>query len=157
MEISKLLPTLLPKAVKWAEAEARLALALGRKLTVFEASMALKAGVAAPQHIRISSVREMPIPENSLLRMAAEQTGLLGPGAQGLTLGYAVIVREGFEAPYLLAHEFRHVCQYEQAGSIAAFIPVYLQQILEFGYEQAPLEVDARSFERLAERFPYSE
>ena len=157
MDISKLLPTLLPKAIKWAEAEARLALALGRKLTVFQASMALKAGVTDPQHIRISSVRKMPLPDDPLLRMAAEQTGLLGPGTQGLTLGYSVIVKEGFEATYLLAHEFRHVFQYEQAGSIAAFLPVYLRQILEFGYEQAPLEVDARSFERLAEQFPYSE
>ena len=38
--------------------------------------------------------------------------------------------------------------QYEEAGSIADFLPVYLKQIVEFGYDSAPLEVDARAHER---------
>jgi hypothetical protein len=39
------------------------------------------------------------------------------------------------------------VHQYERAGSIAAFLPVYLQQIVELGYNNAPFEIDARSHE----------
>lgn len=37
--------------------------------------------------------------------------------------------------------------QYEQAGSIAAFLPRYLQQIVTVGYNNAPFEIDARSHE----------
>jgi hypothetical protein len=40
------------------------------------------------------------------------------------------------------------VHQYEAAGSIAAFLPLYLQQIVLYGYERAPFEVDARAHER---------
>jgi hypothetical protein len=53
----------------------------------------------------------------------------------------------GHVDPRLLRHEFRHVHQYEMAGSIIAFLPVYLGQIVQFGYRDAPLEVDARAHE----------
>jgi hypothetical protein len=49
--------------------------------------------------------------------------------------------------PQLLSHECRHVYQYEAAGSIAAFLPVYIEQIVEFGYDDAPFEQDARHHE----------
>jgi hypothetical protein len=66
----------------------------------------------------------------------------------GLTLGDGVYVCHGHGTVRLLSHEFRHVYQYEQAGSIGAFLPVYLQQIVTFGYNNAPLEVDARTHEK---------
>jgi hypothetical protein len=104
-------------------------------------------GVQKPDLIRVAGVEQLPLPEQPALREAALQTGLLGPGAVGITLGYAVIVRRGHATTCLLSHEFRHVYQYESAGSIAAFLPVYLKQIVEFGYDDAPLEIDARSHE----------
>ena len=68
----------------------------------------------------------------------------------GLTLGYAVLICRGHESrPRLLSHEFRHVYQYEAAGSIAAFLPAYLEQIVAFGYFNAPLEADARTHEHV--------
>lgn len=67
----------------------------------------------------------------------------------GLTLGYAVLICRGHEAsPRFLSHEFRHVHQYEAAGSIASFLPGYLQQIIAYGYPHAPSELDARAHER---------
>ena len=41
-----------------------------------------------------------------------------------------------------------HVYQYEKAGSIAAFLPQYLQQIAIVGYANAPFEIDAREHEQ---------
>jgi hypothetical protein len=79
--------------------------------------------------------------------MAAQQTGLLGPGMVGLTLGHTVFIILGCKTVQLLSHELRHVHQYEQFGSIAAFLPVYLAQIVEVGYDNAAFEVDARSHE----------
>jgi hypothetical protein len=43
-----------------------------------------------------------------------------------------------------LRHEFRHVYQVERAGSMEAFLKTYLEQIVEFGYDDAPWEVEAR-------------
>jgi hypothetical protein len=80
-------------------------------------------------------------------RPAAIQTGLPGPHMAGLTLGCGIYIVAGHVTPRLLSHECWHVYQYEVAGSIAAFLPVYLKQIMKYGYENAPYEVDARRHE----------
>ena len=67
----------------------------------------------------------------------------------GLTLGYSIFAVKGYLSRRLLSHECRHVYQYETYGSIAQFLPVYLDQIIAFGYEGAPLEQDARANEEL--------
>ena len=93
-----------------------------------------------PERIRVVAV--------AALRSAAEQTGFLDPGMVGLTLGYSVFICHGHETVRLLSHEFRHVYQYEQAGSVAAFLPGYLMQIVERGYASTTFEIDARAHER---------
>jgi hypothetical protein len=66
----------------------------------------------------------------------------------GITFSHGIYVRRsGSGNPRVLSHEFRHVYQYEQAGSIAAFLPEYLRQIVTVGYASAPLERDAREHE----------
>jgi hypothetical protein len=100
-----------------------------------------------PEQIRIAFVESLTLPDDEMLRRAALETGLLGPGMVGLTLGYSVLICQGHDSLRLLSHEFRHVYQYEQVGSIAAFLPVYLQQIAVFGYSDAPYEIDARAHE----------
>jgi len=138
------LPLLLPAAVAWAEARSQEAAAKGKALDARAISLAKSAGVRHPELIRILIVDSLPLPEQPNLRVAAQQIGLLGPGMIGLTLGYSVFICRGHESSRLLSHEFRHVYQYEVNGSIAGFLPLYLQQIVEFGYFDAPFEVDAR-------------
>ena len=89
----------------------------------------------------------VPQPEDPFLRNAATQVALLGPETHGLTLGYGINVVEGYFTVRLLRHELRHVYQYEQAGSIEGFLAEYIPQVLQFGYEHAPFEVDARAYE----------
>lgn len=141
------LPLLLPGAIKWAEARAREAGATGVALTERHADIARRVGVQRPELIRVVVVDSLPLPEDPTLRAAAIQTGLLGPHMAGLTLGYSVFVVRGYQSVRLLSHEFRHVHQYEAHGSIAAFLPVYLQQIVEVGYANAPSELDALAHE----------
>ncbi|MCZ6480971.1 MAG: hypothetical protein O6929_11290 [candidate division NC10 bacterium] len=148
MDLQTALPVLLPKAIAWAEGRAAEVVRSGRALNEHELELARGVGVAHPERIRIMLVNGLPMPEDPLLQAAALQTGLLGPGMVGLTLGYSVFICRGNETVLLLSHEFRHVYQYEQAGSIAAFLPGYLQQIAAFGYADAPLEHDARAHER---------
>jgi hypothetical protein len=103
-----------------------------------------------PELIRLQLVDALPQPDEPALRQGALATGLLGPGGIRLTLGYSIFIVRGHMSAPLLSHECRHVYQYEAAGSIAAFLPVYLQQIVTVGYESAPFEQDARAHEFIA-------
>lgn len=150
MDLRAALPLLLPKAVAWAQEEELRAATSGRALTADEITLAQKVGVVNAKLIRVKSCDRLPMPPDPSLQAAAIQTGLLGPGMVGLTLGYSVFVCRGHETRRLLAHEFRHVFQYEQNGLIAGFLPVYLQQIITVGYRNAPLEIDARAHENVA-------
>jgi hypothetical protein len=141
-------PRLLPKAIEWAESEEAAALHKGSPLNASGVRLARVVGVRRPELIRVVEAIELPFPADPELTFAATQTGLLGTHMAGLTLGYAVFVRAGHRSARLLSHECRHVYQYESAGSIAAFLPAYLEQIVSFGYEQSPFEVDARTHER---------
>lgn len=144
MNLGQALPRLLPKAVAWAQEQASRALRHGQPLDDAGRALAKQVGVRAGERVRVRVVESIPQPEDAELREAALQTGLLGPDTVGLALGYAVLIRQGFESEALLAHELRHVHQYECYGSIEAFLSVYLPQIVQFGYADAPLEVDAR-------------
>lgn len=146
-KLSSLLPSLLPGAVAWAESMAEAVIRNGSTLTEQGLSDARAVGVAMPDRIRVAIVRSLPLPDDEALRNVALSAGLLGPGMVGLTLGYSILIVEGHATRRLLTHEFRHVHQYEQAGSIASFLPAYLGQIATFGYVDAPLEIDARNHE----------
>jgi hypothetical protein len=147
-DLAVVLPQLLPSAIAWAEARSEEVLQSGRPLNAMDLAVAKSVGVAAPERVRVLVATQLPLPEDPALREAALQTGLLGPGMIGLTLGYGIYLVAGYESPRLLSHECRHVHQYEAAGGIAAFLPVYLRQIVDFTYDHAPYEVDARTWER---------
>ncbi|WP_333998116.1 hypothetical protein [Burkholderia cepacia] len=147
IDLADILPSALPAAVAWAEAEAARGIAQGAPLTPEQADDARKVGVAQPERIRVVIVERMPFPETPTLAAIARDTGLLSPGTIGLTLGHAVYVLRGQDTRRLLTHEFRHVHQYEVAGSIGAFLARYLQEIATVGYHDAPLEADARQHE----------
>ena len=147
-DLAAALPQLLPRAIAWAEAKSAEVCSGGIALGPVSLVLARAVGVARPEQIRVSLVDQLPLPADLELRAAALQSGLLGPGMVGLTFGYGIYMCNGHATNRLLSHECRHVYQYEAAGSIASFLPVYLTQIVTLGYAQAPLEVDARNHER---------
>ena len=146
-DLAAALPLLTLKAIEWAEQRAAEIAAAGEPLSDSELAVAIKVGVVAPGRIRLSLVSTLPLPADPMLRQAAFQTGLLGPNMIGLTLGHGIYICNGHKSVALLSHEFRHVYQYEQAGSIAAYLPDYLLQIVKYGYSSAPYEIDARTHE----------
>ena len=147
MDLRQALPHLLPLAIAWAEAEAKQVARTGAALTPAEEQIARAVGVQKPELVRIAIVDQLPQPKDAALKLAAQQTGLLGPSMAGLTLGYAVFICRGHNTRRLVSHELRHVHQYEQNGSIGGFLPVYLKQIIDVGYANAPFEADARAHE----------
>ena len=151
VDLKEALPVLLPAAIAWAEARAKRAAEVGSALTAAEQEIAQRVGVRQPARVRVETVDDLPLPEDPALRAAALAAGLSGPGMVGLTLGHSIFIRRGNrdrrQHVRLLSHELRHVHQYEQHGSIGAFLRVYLSQIVEVGYANAPLEADARAHE----------
>ncbi len=141
---------ILPQAIAWAEAQCLLAIRVGRPLDAHQCCLASAVGVAYPERVRVLEVGAIPLPTEPGLRQAAGQLGLLGHGAVGITLGYAILVLQGRLTLSVLAHELRHVAQFEQSGSITAFLEEYLRQVFEYGYRDAPLEVEARGYEGAA-------
>jgi hypothetical protein len=134
---------LLPKAVMWAERQSSLILCNGAPLNSNETELAVRMGVTKPHQVRILVAPEFPRPEDPQLFAFAERAGFFKPEMHGLTLGHGVFIRDGYRANRLVSHECRHVYQYEQHGSIEAFLRVYFAQITQFGYSGAPLEMDA--------------
>lgn len=148
IDLAAALPQLLPLAIPWVESQEADALATGRPLTATELALAIAVSVRETTRVRIKLVDQLPQPSHPALRAAADQTGLLGPGMVGVTFGHAVFIRNGCVTNRLVSHELRHVHQYEAAGSIAAFLPEYLRQIVTVGYARAPFELDAQRHER---------
>ena len=146
-DLESMLPSLLPGAISWVQAQSELILTNGIPLDEQGLRIAEAVGVMEAEKVRVSVTPQLPLPDDSTLRNVALDTGLLGPGMIGITFGYGIYLREGHVTNRLLSHECRHVFQYEQAGSIEAFLPVYLQQIVDFGYDDAPFEIDAREHE----------
>jgi hypothetical protein len=146
-DLASALPRLMPKAIAWAEAQSSEIAKSGAPLTNLQLRLAHLVGVQESERVRILEVTEISRPEDPELRQAAEAAGLLGPHTIGLTLGYGIFIVAGYSTNRLVSHECRHVYQYEVAGSIREYLPVYLHQIASVGYEAAPFEVDARAHE----------
>lgn len=147
IDLASILPRLLPDAIEWAETKSDEILSSGVPLSEPEIRLARAVGVTNPERIKVSIVPALPLPDNPELRAVALQTGLLGPGMVGLTLGHGIYVCDGHVSKRSISHECRHVHQYETAGSISNYLPKYLQQIAMFGYHDAPFEKDAREHE----------
>lgn len=148
MELKLSLPRLMPRAIAWAEAVAAHVASAGEPLDASGLSDAKVVGVQESGRIRVLMVDDFPLPSDPELHAAVLQTGLLGPKMDGLTLGHSILIRHGQMSRRLLSHECRHVFQYEQAGSIAAFLPLYLDSIVQVGYWNSRFEQDARVHEQ---------
>jgi hypothetical protein len=142
------LPVIAPRAIEWAQRMSEEGARSGAVLSPALMEIARKAGVQHPEKIRLVVVDQIPLPDEPTLKAAALKVGLSQSSAAGLTLGYAVVVRRGWEGDIrLLSHEFRHVSQYEACGGIQQFLSRHLANLVEFGYEDSPFEVDARAHE----------
>ncbi len=140
---------MLPRAAAWAQQQEQIMLAHPQAQTLSRAGqdIACRAGVAHPEAVRILGVPEIPLPGEADLRAAALQFGLITPGTAGLTIGHGIFVRQDcLNDAKLIAHELKHVAQYERYGSIPAFLQQYLAEVNQFGYPANPMEQEAVAF-----------
>ena len=61
----------------------------------------------------------------------------------GLTARYGIVFKTR-PTRFLIAHELRHVAQYERLG-LDGFAHRYITELLAVGYAQSPLEADANA------------
>jgi hypothetical protein len=136
---------MLPRAATWAQQQEQIMLgsAQAQRLTQAGQEIARRAGVARPEAVRILAVPEIPLPEATDLRAAAVNFGLITPGTAGLTIGYWDLRPP---KPKLIAHELKHVAQYERHGGIPGFLHHYLAEVNQHGYPAAPMEQEAVAF-----------
>ncbi|MES9900752.1 MAG: hypothetical protein ABW148_17280 [Sedimenticola sp.] len=147
MDLASNLPVILPLATEWADERSAEIQTHGSALNNQGIELAKKVGVSYPEKVKVMEVPTLPMPSNPILKEAALSTGLLGPNTIGLTLGHSIYICSGRMTKRLLSHELRHVHQYERHGSISRFLTEYLSQIATHGYNEAPLEIDARAHE----------
>lgn len=149
MKISRIqLHQLMPKIVKWAEAQAKQITAGGDPLNAEQVALAHQVGVTHPDRVRVQTVQKIPMPTDPILRSAAQSSGLCSPSVVGMTFGYSICLRNGWHRSIrLLSHELRHVHQFEKAGTLGQIIPAHLNDVLTYGPIMAPHEIDARAFE----------
>jgi hypothetical protein len=132
---------LLPTAVEWAKEQEAIVLQSGEPLNPEELVYAQKIGVLHPEKVRLLKVSAMPQPTNPFLRQAADLTGLLGPGTAGLTLRYAIFIRnDHYRQLRLVVHELAHTHQYERMGGFEPFLRQYLFECLTAIYPNGALE-----------------
>jgi hypothetical protein len=144
-----ILNEMLPRAAAWAQQQELLMLSHKDSLVLIpeEQATARRAGVAQPEAVRILGVPEIPLPEEADLRDAAVAVGLITPGTAGLTIGHGIFIRrECLNDSKLIAHELKHVAQFERYGSIPAFLQQYLSEVNQYGYPAAPMELEAIVF-----------
>lgn len=135
---------LLPKAIEWASQQEQRILKEGYALTEAQLEWARQVGVLQPELIRVMQLPRIPNPTDAELMAGMSALNFHVHRMGGLTLGYGIYLAA---TERLMRHESRHVYQYEQAGGIDKFLPIYMMQIADVGYQQAPYEVDARSKE----------
>lgn len=118
-------------------------LANGRALTADEIALARSVGVSAPERVRVLEESSMPGMDEPALALLVRQLGAYNPRRWGLTTRYGIVFKTHPAKP-LLAHELRHVAQYEQLG-LEGFARRYTTELLVFGYANSPLEADANA------------
>jgi hypothetical protein len=140
---------LLPLACQWAEEQEHNILREGVALTISQIAEARTIGVQQPERVRLRVVEEIPRPDSTILRAAAEQTGLLSPFTVGLTLRYGIFIHaDHWGERRLVVHELAHTAQYERLGGFHPFLSAYLGECLTVGYPNGPLEQEAKEWER---------
>lgn len=136
---------ILPAVWLWARRMERKALRQGRPLKKSEIGWARQAGVQEPERIRLVEVDEMPRPTFRWMHGVAARWGLSLRDTLGLCLRYGIYIRRGSCDRWgTLVHECCHTAQCERLGGLGAFLSRYLVECLGKGYEDAPLEVEAR-------------
>lgn len=142
-ELVDQIDTLMPAAEQFVQASQAEALANGIPLTVRQLEIAQRIGLKHPEKVRLYYADQLPAPADPTLAQIARRFGYSDPRMRGYTFGYGIWLKSGVMADEeLIAHELIHVRQAEQLG-LNQQIRQYLMQLYIYGYNSAPMELEA--------------
>ncbi|WP_028772703.1 hypothetical protein [Shewanella waksmanii] len=137
---------LLPQYISWAHDIDAQAEYIGAPLDEKQLLLASEIGIKFPEKVRIVYVDEVPFPyENFALKVLGEALGFVGEGIvnNAQVFGYSIYSRKGYQLDRpKLAHELVHVLQVERS-SFAAVTTQHFSDMAKYGYDKAPLELEA--------------
>lgn len=135
---------LIPLATAWAEEQEGVIFRDGVPLNELQMTDARTLGLCQPEKVRLLNVAAIPLPDDPLLKAAAQSIHLITPRTIGLTLRYGIFVRSDFWGDRsLIVHELVHTLQYERLGGFVPFLQQYLYECNTIGYPAAPMEQEA--------------
>ncbi len=144
-ELIQQVRVLLPLAEEYAFSNEKEALENGIALNSYQLVIAKKIGLKNPEKVRIYYVDQLPFPSDPTLAALAIKTGYGSPMMTAYTFGYGVWILSSAKGDgELMAHEFVHVRQAEEMG-LSEQIKQYLMQLFIYGYDKAPMEIEAFS------------
>jgi len=146
-ELIQQVSALLPLAEEYVLSNEKEALENGIPLNSYQLVIARKIGLKNPEKVRIYYVNQLPFPSDPTLAALAMKTGYGSPKT-AYTFGYGVWILSSAKGDQVVvAHEFVHVRQAEEMG-LSEQIKQYLMQLFIYGYDQAPMEIEAYSEEK---------
>lgn len=135
-----------PVIAVWSWWQEKRILQLGRHLTATELSFAVRLGIREPLRIKLLAVQRIPLPVPSLLVtwLRRHFDSLVDPA--GMTLGHGIFMDAAYaDCADIIQHELVHVRQHETHHGHILFMWRYLYECIAIGYENAPLEWEART------------
>jgi len=107
--------------------------------------VATKVGLDSPNKVRVYYVDHLPFPKDPTLAKLAMKFGYGSPRMAAHTYGYGIWIKNTARGNReLMSHELIHVRQAEQKG-VREQIKQYLMQLFIYGYDKAPMELEAYS------------
>ncbi len=144
-DFASLFPVVVPHIQRWFVCEEATVRRSGAALTASQARDARLAGVQNPGRVRILPVDEIKIHGIGLMQKLAPGLQLVRPDSRAMTFGYGIIIRRMYAKDRaVLLHHLVHVAQMEELGGSENYIKRYVNDCLQFGYGNAPLEIQAK-------------
>lgn len=145
----------LPQYITWASDMEAAGLKTGEPLDEKQLVIANEIGIKNSEKVRLVYVDEVPFPyENVVLKVVGEALGFIGEGIinNAQVFGYSIYIRKEYQLTTAnLAHELVHVLQIERS-SLAQVVTQHFSDLVKYGYENSPLEVEAFKVEENYQR-----
>lgn len=133
---------LAPSLARWSQSRERSILAFGEPLPAASVRFATELGIKSPDSLRLEITDFVPSPIPTPLIGLARKFGFPAFAPAGMCLGRGISATS--HDPALIRHELVHTLQYQRFGDHQSFMWRYIFEMLNFGYFDSPLEIEAR-------------
>jgi len=138
-------PFVVKRIIAWALKKEQWVQKYGKPLSKKYLSVARFMGVQHPEKIRLVHCSEKEgIVDDPKIAALLEKFDLDIHRISALALHHGIVMNASLKGnEKILAHELRHVAQYEICGSTEVFLLYYFLEVAHFGYGKGPFEIDA--------------